>query len=163
MKKLFNFLFLAATVVSAALVLSSCGDDEEVVEMPQKSNIKFVVDNISDDMHAFYDITITYRDLSGTLHKETVDGRSWKYSESNGAADAPIYLLIEANLRTTEVAHEKESYELSYHYSFNYYKPATKAVSENPTVWKKTLSRDALTEYLADPKNAHILIKSVSR
>ncbi|MBO5611310.1 MAG: hypothetical protein J5918_01790 [Prevotella sp.] len=161
MKKVTYLFVLAVMLTATAIMFSSCGEDDGVMPLPQTSNVSFKVDNLSEDLLTFYDVTVTYKDLNGVSHTDKIDGHSWEYKEGDGPSDAPISCTAVAELKSEYKVPEKNNFEISYHYSVHYYKPSTTAKSENPEITTLTFKIEDMQDFFS--KHNKIVIMNVNR
>ena len=162
MKKLFYFLAFAVVISVTSAFLASCGDDDGVYPAPQKSNVSFLIDNLSSDFMTLYDVKVTYKDLLGNIHEEPIDGSNWSYKELDGPADANIFCRAEAKLKSEYQLPDKDVYELTWHYNVSYYKPSTTAKSENPSVQVKKIAKDTLDRYINNNLSKTIVLLNLN-
>lgn len=144
-------LFLLASVlmmISVAFVATSCGDDDGVMPLPQKSNARYEVSSITADMTAFYDISASYFDLNGQLHNESVDGMQWVKSLSDGPVDAKFFCQVTARLKAERPTYTNDNYTFGYESKYEVYRPSI-GVKTGAEKFEKEVPAADLEQFLA--------------
>lgn len=66
--------------ISLGLLLTSCNDDDGVMERPDYTSIKYDIE-VSSDFLALYNIEVEYKKINGDMVKEQVKDIVWGYKE----------------------------------------------------------------------------------
>lgn len=156
MKKTLIYLqTLVLLAFAMTATLTSCGDDDGVEPLPQQSNFNYIIDDISAEMAAFYNIEATYMNIDGVMHTEKIDGLSWGKQGKKMSTDARFYCLVTAKLKETRPAMELETYEFEYKYRCECYRPDIKTkrvVGE----YEKKIPAAELEKFLNENKTIQI-------
>ena len=150
MNKRFFLPSLAMIAMTLTLLITSCGSDDGVMPLPQKSNLFYQINSISSDMTAFYEMEVTYLDLEGTEHTERIDGQSWAKKLNEGPVDARFRCVITARLKAEQPVVNRETYSFGYECKCSCYRPDL-GVKDQTNTMDETIESGQLQEWL----NAH--------
>ncbi len=129
MKKI-SVIFLSAMLCGIfTLSLTSCSDDDGIVDYDQTPYLKYRLD-VGDDFLKFYDVTITYKSADGKdIHTEKLNESSWVERMDNYTGSDPVfYYIITANAKSEyTISNAVPTYNLTYSYGVMWYTKKTGA------------------------------------
>lgn len=149
MKK--NFISTWATICLALfLCLSSCGEDDGVMERPDYTSIIYKL-TLSSEMLSFYDVTATYITVNGEEKTETITDGSWQFKDKkDGSHKITFKLKVIASKKDNlpQLNPKIENYHFDCTYSAEYYTKETSAKREAKESMKNTVKRESVISYV---------------
>ena len=132
-----QFFKFFALFMALGLILTSCDDDDGVMERPDYTSIKYDLE-VSSDFLSLYDIEVEYKKIDGTIVKEQVKDIVWGYKEKVDG-EHPIDFKVNVVATAREISKSSASKaHLMADVSMEYYTKKTSA----KRMHQKTIDRE---------------------
>ena len=148
-------LSIFALFMAFGLLLTSCDDDDGVMERPDYTSIKYDLE-VSSDFLSLYNIDVEYKKINGDQAKEQVKDIVWGYKEKvDGERPIDFQLNIVANAREITKSSSGKAHLIA-DVSMEYYTKKTSA----KRLHQKTIDREITNDIEYIKEHPTIVIAS---